>query len=135
MIDFEMTEEMKNSQKMTREFVEKTFRPIARKYDENEHQIAEELQFMASMRQTTRRTKSEKSEVKEVTDDKIGRGIMSMMSTEEIAWGDLGLMLANPGNGLGNAAIAAVATDEQFERFGGRYAAMAITEPGSGSAR
>ena len=32
-----------------------------------------------------------------------------------------------------NFAITAVATDEQFERFGNKFAAMAITEPGSGS--
>ncbi|UWN51494.1 Acyl-CoA dehydrogenase, short-chain specific [Alcanivorax sp. ALC70] len=38
-----------------------------------------------------------------------------------------------PRQGLGNAAIAAVATDEQLERFQGKWAAMAITEPGAGS--
>jgi acyl-CoA dehydrogenase len=38
-----------------------------------------------------------------------------------------------PRQGLGNAAIAAVASDEQKERFKGRWAAMAITEPGCGS--
>ncbi|WP_134559342.1 acyl-CoA dehydrogenase family protein, partial [Pseudomonas aeruginosa] len=35
--------------------------------------------------------------------------------------------------GLGNAAIAAVANEEQLQRFGGTWAAMAITEPGCGS--
>jgi acyl-CoA dehydrogenase len=34
---------------------------------------------------------------------------------------------------LGNAAIAAVANEEQLERFKGTWAAMAITEPGCGS--
>ena len=34
---------------------------------------------------------------------------------------------------LGNAAIAAVANEEQLQRFGGTWAAMAITEPGCGS--
>jgi acyl-CoA dehydrogenase len=38
-----------------------------------------------------------------------------------------------PGQGLGNSAIASVADDEQLERFGGRWAAMAITEPEAGS--
>src|SRR5690606_25276094 len=33
----------------------------------------------------------------------------------------------------GNAAIASVANDEQLERFAGKWAAMAITEPGFGS--
>ena len=52
---------------------------------------------------------------------------------EEMCWGDAGLLLSIPNAGLGNAAIAAVATDEQMERFGDMWAAMAITEPGSGS--
>ena len=48
----------------------------------------------------------------------------------ELCWGDVGLLLSMPRQGLGNAAIAAVADEEQLERFGGRWAAMAITEPG-----
>ena len=47
-----------------------------------------------------------------------------------MCWGDAGLLLSLPNAGLGNAAIAAVATDEQMERFGNKWAAMAITEPG-----
>ena len=38
-----------------------------------------------------------------------------------------------PRQGLGNSAIASVANDEQLERFGGKWAAMAITEPEAGS--
>ena len=38
-----------------------------------------------------------------------------------------------PRQGLGQAAIAAVADDEQLQRFGGKWAAMAITEPEAGS--
>ena len=38
-----------------------------------------------------------------------------------------------PRQGLGNAAIAAVANEEQLARFGNSWAAMAITEPGCGS--
>jgi acyl-CoA dehydrogenase len=43
------------------------------------------------------------------------------------------LALTIPRQGLGNAAIAAVASDEQLERFKGCWAGMAITEPGAGS--
>ncbi len=39
----------------------------------------------------------------------------------------------DPYQGLGNSAIAAVATDEQLERFGKVWASMAITEPSFGS--
>jgi acyl-CoA dehydrogenase len=38
-----------------------------------------------------------------------------------------------PRQGLGNSAIASVATDEQLERFKGTWASMAITEPSFGS--
>jgi acyl-CoA dehydrogenase len=38
-----------------------------------------------------------------------------------------------PRQGLGQAAIAAVANEEQLKRFGGKWAAMAITEPEAGS--
>ncbi len=51
----------------------------------------------------------------------------------ELCYGDVGLLLAIPRQGLGNAAIAAVANDEQLARFKGKWAAMAITEPGCGS--
>jgi acyl-CoA dehydrogenase len=45
----------------------------------------------------------------------------------------VGLTLSIPYQGLGNSAIAAVATDEQLERFGKVWASMAITEPSFGS--
>ena len=51
----------------------------------------------------------------------------------EVSWGDVALMLSVPYQGLGNAAISGVATDEQLERLGKVWAAMAITEPGFGS--
>ena len=51
----------------------------------------------------------------------------------EMCWGDVGLLLALPGQGLGNAAISAVADEKQSERYAGRWAAMAITEPEAGS--
>ena len=50
-----------------------------------------------------------------------------------MCWGDVGLLLALPGQGLGNSAIASVADEEQSKRYAGRWAAMAITEPEAGS--
>jgi len=47
----------------------------------------------------------------------------------ETCWGDLGLVLSLPRQGLGNSAIAAVANDEQLARYKGAWASMAITEP------
>ena len=55
------------------------------------------------------------------------------LSIVEMCYGDTGLLLSMPRQGLGNSAIAAVANDEQLQRFHGIWAAMAITEPGCGS--
>ena len=46
---------------------------------------------------------------------------------------DLGLLVTIPKQGLGNAAISAVANAEQRARFAEVWAAMAITEPNCGS--
>src|SRR3989338_1879799 len=62
-----------------------------------------------------------------------GGNLSACLGVMELCWGDVGLLLAMPRQGLGNAAIAAVADDEQLQRFGGTWAAMAITEPGCGS--
>jgi acyl-CoA dehydrogenase len=62
-----------------------------------------------------------------------GSNMASLLGLIELCWGDVGLLLAMPRQGLGQAAIAAVANDEQLERFGGKWAAMAITEPEVGS--
>ena len=74
---------------------------------------------------------------------KIGYANLIMAaSVEELSWGDAGLYLAMPFYGLGGAAVAAVGTDEQKEKFLTRFGpkgdkacwgAMAITEPGAGS--
>ena len=62
-----------------------------------------------------------------------GSNMATLLGLIEMSWGDVGLMLAMPRQGLGQAAIAAVADDDQLARFGGKWAAMAITEPEAGS--
>ena len=62
-----------------------------------------------------------------------GTNLASVLSILETCRGDVGLTLSIPRQGLGNAAIAAVATEEQKARYGRRWAAMAITEPEVGS--
>jgi acyl-CoA dehydrogenase len=141
MIDFELPPPLKMVKDMTYGIAKDTFRPVARKYDEQEHTKAEEIQFLGAMMAQTSEGRPKKKkggeeapkEPKPETEDRVGATLMSVVGTEEFCWGDCGLMLAIPANGLGNFAITAVATDEQFERFGKKFAAMAITEPGSGS--
>ena len=64
---------------------------------------------------------------------KNGTNLASVMSIAEMCWGDVGLLLSMPRQGLGNSAIASVADEGQHERFDGLWASMAITEPGTGS--
>src|SRR4029078_6338180 len=62
-----------------------------------------------------------------------GTNLASVMSVEEMCWGDVGLLLSLPRQGLGNSAIASVGDAGQQERFGRLWASMAITEPDTGS--
>ena len=116
--------------------VKSIVRPIARYYDDHEHERPTELEAFKPIMQAgmggDKRSKKEKKGIKQ-TEDRIGSNAIGVVGAEELSWGDVGLMLAMPGGGLGNAAVNAVATDEQYERFGMKYCAMAITEPGCGS--
>ena len=118
-------------------------RPISRKYDEAEHEYPKELDMLAAMIDGISESgatggagaagvrRSEKPEEKQ--GNKNGANLASVLSIMEMCWGDVGLLLSMPRQGLGNSAIASVASDEQLERFAGTWAAMAITEPGTGS--
>ncbi len=137
MINFETPEMVKQIKDMLHGMAKDVMRPIARYYDEHEHERPKELDafgpiMQAGMGGGRKKGKKEKKEIRQ-TEDRVGANAISVAGAEELAWGDVGLMLALPGAGLGNAAINAVATDEQYERFGQKYAAMAITEPGCGS--
>ena len=62
-----------------------------------------------------------------------GSNMASLLGADRAVLGRRGLLLTMPRQGLGQAAIAAVADEEQLKRFGGKWAAMAITEPEAGS--
>jgi acyl-CoA dehydrogenase len=141
MIDFELPPQAKIAVKMVRGMAEGIFRKHARYYDDHEHEprgeAPKELKPLTSMGASTLSPEKKDKKPKEKKEEKKKepglRGLISVLAAEEMAWGDAGLMLCLPGLGLGNAAIAAVATPEQKERFGNVFAAMAITEPGCGS--
>ena len=115
-------------------------RPISRKYDKSEHAYPKELDMLASLvdgmneggdgmnagAAVNKRGDTEAG-------NKNGVNMSTALSVIEMCYGDTGLVLSMPRQGLGNSAIAAVANDEQLERFKGTWAAMAITEPGCGS--
>jgi acyl-CoA dehydrogenase len=62
-----------------------------------------------------------------------GTNMSGVLSIMEACWGDVAMVLSMPRQGLGNAAIASVADDEQHARFDKIWASMAITEPSFGS--
>ncbi|MFI8480492.1 acyl-CoA dehydrogenase family protein [Pseudomonas sp. NPDC078700] len=118
------------------------YRPISRKYDKAEHSYPRELELLAGLLDGMNASSSEavgatsagkSSNGDESQGIKNGGNMAALLGIMELCWGDVGLLLAMPRQGLGNAAIAAVANPEQLERFRGVWAAMAITEPGCGS--
>ncbi|MCR1782873.1 acyl-CoA dehydrogenase family protein [Nocardioides carbamazepini] len=119
-------------------------RPISRKYDIAEHEYPKELDMLAAMIDGLSESGASEGAgatgVRRDADDgdkkasvKNGANLASVTSVAEMCWGDTGLLLSMPRQGLGNSAIASVANDEQLERFKGRWASMAITEPSFGS--
>ncbi len=117
-------------------------RPISRKYDSAEHAYPVELDTLAELVAQANAAQAglntNDSPGTPVADGPAdgsvnGRSLASLVGLIEMCWGDVGLMLTMPRQGLGQAAIRAIATPEQLERFGGKWAAMAITEPEAGS--
>ncbi len=118
-------------------------RPVSRKYDRAEHEYPKELDMLAAMIDGLAESgASEGAGAHGVRRDehsgqdaevRNGTNMASVMSIAEMCWGDVGLLLSMPRQGLGNSAIASVADEEQQERFKNTWAAMAITEPGVGS--
>ncbi len=137
MINLELPEKLTQTQKMAQQLASGVFRPIARKYDAIEHcDTPEELKPVAQMMAAMPRGEGKSGGNKDGASDAIknGSNMMGIMGVEAMCWGDVGLMLSIPGaSGLGNAAIMAVGTPEQKEKYGKLYCAMAITEPGAGS--
>ena len=118
-------------------------RPISRKYDDAEHEYPKELDMLAAMIDGLSESGSSSGAgaagVRRDDTDidtagvRNGTNLASVLSVAEMCWGDTALLLSMPRQGLGNAAIASVATPEQQARYAGTWAAMAITEPSTGS--
>jgi len=136
MIDFELLPATRTAQKGTHDLALSLFRKISRHYDINEHTKVQELydlvdalKQMAQPKEKDSRDKAGKAAPASPAEQRVSE----VVNMEELSWGDVGILLCWPGQGLGNAAINAVGTPEQKARFGHKFAAMAITEPGAGS--
>ncbi|WP_210443213.1 acyl-CoA dehydrogenase family protein [Nocardioides sp. SYSU D00065] len=118
-------------------------RPISRTYDRAEHAYPKELDMLAALIDGVSETGATggagaggvRRDTAPIDGDRVRNGahLASVLSVAEMCWGDTALLLSMPRQGLGNSAIASVANEEQLERYRGTWAAMAITEPGTGS--
>lgn len=142
MINLELPKRLKAGVNQAHQAAAEIFRPISRKYDLAEHSRPVELDTMASLvegmadaGQSMAGASGGRSDAKKKAEPgvKNGGNMAALLNVIETCWGDVGLTLSIPYQGLGNSAIAAVATDEQLERFGKVWASMAITEPQFGS--
>lgn len=121
MINLELPKFLKAGASQSHQAAAEIFRPISRKYDLAEHEYPKELDTLASMMDgmadggrgfsgaSGGRGDDKK---KKRTGVKNGGNMASLLNVIETCWGDVGLTLSLPYQGLGNAAIAAVATDE-----------------------
>ncbi|HKI67774.1 MAG TPA: acyl-CoA dehydrogenase family protein [Solirubrobacterales bacterium] len=143
MINLEIPKKFKPLATQANQVATEVFRPISRKYDEGEHTYPKELDMLASLMDGLEEGSDmggagaagvrRESNGDAPEGNRNGSNLSTVLGIVELCWGDVGLLLSMPRQGLGNSAIASVASEEQLERYGGKWAAMAITEPEAGS--
>jgi len=139
-INLEVPRKFRPLIKQAHDVAEQVLRANSRKYDLAEHEYPTELDMLAALVDGLNDGGSGGAGASGVRrshggdeGNRNGSNLSTVLSILEVAWGDVALVLSMPRQGLGNAAIASVATDDQLRRFAGKWAAMAITEPGCGS--
>ncbi len=148
MINLEIPRKFNQLVTQANQVAENVFRPNSRKYDRAEHSYPKELDMLAAVIDGMNDSGAlggagagtvgggpSGNGAGGKTEDGVrnGSNLATALGLIELCWGDVGLLLTMPRQGLGQAAIAAVANEEQLSRFGGKWAAMAITEPEAGS--
>lgn len=146
-ISLEVPKKLRVVQEQANQVAREVLRPISRKYDLAEHSYPKELDMLAALidgmndsgsgggASAAGASKQERAEDEGEGRDgnSNGSNMAAVIGVAEMCWGDVGLLLSMPRQGLGNSAIAAVADPDQKQRFAGKWAAMAITEPEAGS--
>lgn len=144
MINLDTPNKFRAFVKQAHDVADTFLRANSRKYDRAEHSYPKELDLLASLvdgmgdsgaGQDAGAGAVGSRDDADANDGKVknGSNMSSVLSIIEMCWGDVGLLLSMPRQGLGNSAIASVANAEQLERFKGTWASMAITEPSFGS--
>jgi acyl-CoA dehydrogenase len=126
MIDFELTA---NDRKLVDGLRAQALvaRGYARFYDENEHEFPPDALEEAKDFPTLGDLLEGRG------DEDTPFGVISMLIMAGQTWGDYSVRMRRPPGGLGNAALRAAGTPEQFAKWQNLTLAMAITEPGCGS--
>jgi acyl-CoA dehydrogenase len=141
MIDFELSENLKGIEAFIHGFAETQLRPLARQADEKgvlEPHIIESLGQIAGNRATV--VPEDRGDDSQDGAPKIGN-MLSIIGSEELAWGDAAVILNIPGPGLAGPSISAAGTEEQQQRFirdiftgdEPKFGALAVTEAQAGS--
>jgi len=133
MINLELSKKHEETFEQGMMLAEHMMRPYSRKYDKEEHTYPKEMEEVAKLIGGARSNPGGAKKSIPAGTVVNGGNMGAVVGLFGLCWGDVGLFLAMPGSGLGNAAITAVGTPEQVEKYGGSYAAMCITEPGTGS--
>ncbi|NPV66284.1 MAG: acyl-CoA dehydrogenase [Anaerolineae bacterium] len=144
-ISFAMPERVERERMMAQALAEGIMRPVSRQLDENEHERPVDfikLIWPVMRDQQARALDRLKAPPDQEKEKKPRSPYLAMMvQIEALSWGDAGQYLCIPSPLLAGAAIEAVGTPEQKERFLRRFAegdaprwgAMAMTEPNAGS--
>jgi alkylation response protein AidB-like acyl-CoA dehydrogenase len=134
-LDFSLTREQEEIRALAHEFAEKEMRPVAERYDENEETPWEVM----------RKAHALGLDATAGFPEQYGGGgidlVTNLIREEELSWGDAGIAVSIGATGLAGAAIIAMGTEEQREKYITmltdpkelRIAAMGLTEPNSGS--
>ena len=110
MINLEIPSSLKGMMHLASEVAESMLRPISRKYDTLEHTYPVELDVFGKILQgmedggqgvgASHISKTENDDGDKQV--KNGKNMSAVLTMFEMAWGDLGLTLTIPGQGLGN---------------------------------
>src|SRR5205807_1214019 len=105
MIDFELSEGIQTQRQMVHAVAEQAMRPIAREYDEREHE--KPWDFLNMMWAVSHSNPIGGTGDRKAKEGPSERNHGMCVSIEELSWGDAGLYLSIPNAGLGGAAVAA----------------------------
>jgi acyl-CoA dehydrogenase len=148
MIDFELTSTQQTVKTMANQFAKFAIRPISLQAD-RDHRMPDDfmeklvaMRGMMSVGEVPAEYGGEGGGAGEVKTKKgkSQKNVTALIGAEEVAWGDISVLMSLPGPGLGGPPVQFTGTDEQKARFFGvfkqpglHWGAYGLTEPGAGS--